>query len=243
MNFNPLSPHGERQKRWEWVVIGADFNPLSPHGERPDPRGGGGRADVISIHSPRMGRDYIVLLHEERSRISIHSPRMGRDLHPGGSAGRSRISIHSPRMGRDISEVPLRRGTFNFNPLSPHGERLAFRPFCPGESYFNPLSPHGERPVGGVGGSGSGISIHSPRMGRDFSTYLTDTFKSDFNPLSPHGERRSGRRDPAESLQISIHSPRMGRDLIAIIVSKEHAISIHSPRMGRDESTFGKSSG
>ena len=81
----------------------------------------------------------------------------------------------------------------NFNPLSPHGERrfppLALgppgrfqstlpawgetrRPHAPGRPYpyFNPLSPHGERrfvllrPA-----SHRGISIHSPRMGRDLA--------------------------------------------------------------------------
>ena len=34
-----------------------DFNPLSPHGERQGGVVGMPRLDVISIHSPRMGRD------------------------------------------------------------------------------------------------------------------------------------------------------------------------------------------
>ena len=56
-DFNPLSPHGERHT-WAALRLNySDFNPLSPHGERPDldkvPR----LEQVISIHSPRMGRD------------------------------------------------------------------------------------------------------------------------------------------------------------------------------------------
>ena len=34
------------------------------------------------------------------------------------------ISIHSPRMGRDVTLRRLRPRRRNFNPLSPHGERL-----------------------------------------------------------------------------------------------------------------------
>ena len=34
-----------------------DFNPLSPHGERPLRHRSGNRPQAISIHSPRMGRD------------------------------------------------------------------------------------------------------------------------------------------------------------------------------------------
>ncbi len=55
----------------------------------------------ISIHSPRMGRDGVLMRPVEPVHISIHSPRMGRDL-PGRGARADR---------------PY------FNPLSPHGER------------------------------------------------------------------------------------------------------------------------
>ena len=36
--------------------------------------------------------------------ISIHSPRMGRDVLPGGVSELVHISIHSPRMGRDSGD-------------------------------------------------------------------------------------------------------------------------------------------
>ena len=35
---------------------------------------------MISIHSPRMGRDFVLAaIHAQHFAISIHSPRMGRD--------------------------------------------------------------------------------------------------------------------------------------------------------------------
>ena len=102
-----------------------------------------------------------------------------------------RISIHSPRMGRDASPAPWRNSGPDFNPLSPHGERLVGEIRAVGIlKNFNPLSPHGER----LSGSGlrfpvSYISIHSPRMGRDQNNHRYYNTKT-----------------------ISIHSPRMGRD-------------------------------
>ena len=127
--------------------------------------------------------------------------------------------------------------TSHFNPLSPHGERRgmerrtwkrkefqstlpAWGETAPGSrttgspGHFNPLSPHGERLLHCLhGGHALGISIHSPRMGRDghlaphvpekplFQSTLPawgETWRSParcipchFNPLSPHGERRT----------------------------------------------------
>ena len=57
---------------------------------------------VISIHSPRMGRDCPRRNLWERHGISIHSPRMGRDrFGKFDNIIVNHISIHSPRMGRD----------------------------------------------------------------------------------------------------------------------------------------------
>ena len=194
-------------------------------------------AEEISIHSPRMGRDApskspVNAANEFQSTlpawgetaqtgaftaqfcISIHSPRMGRDSpgHPRRICGG--ISIHSPRMGRDLVYCKYTASMANFNPLSPHGERLRAR-FGQGVGvYFNPLSPHGERLLNAVHQlSLSVISIHSPRMGRD----------------APPPPSRS-------SATISIHSPRMGRDQSCRQSGYAEAISIHSPRMGRDRS-------
>ena len=147
------------------------------------------------------------------------------------------ISIHSPRMGRDSSsDNTCLLFLQHFNPLSPHGERLALSlSACFWPQHFNPLSPHGERPGGDRGGRPAfAISIHSPRMGRDQAEGRVEIWGL-----------------------ISIHSPRMGRDVTGGGVflhfdlfqstlpawgetgrrarhERGAAISIHSPRMGRD---------
>ena len=101
--FNPLSPHGERQKsEKQFQSAWVNFNPLSPHGERPSCFTMYSRPMPISIHSPRMGRDYT----REKAQ-----------------SGPKIISIHSPRMGRDGGRQRSTNFSRDFNPLSPHGER------------------------------------------------------------------------------------------------------------------------
>ena len=79
--------------------------------------------------------------------ISIHAPRTGSD------EGRTyttvediRISIHAPRTGSDRKLVKRGCFRFDFNPRSPHGERL----FACRHPFF-----------------GYAISIHAPRTGSD----------------------------------------------------------------------------
>ena len=95
-----------------------------------------------------------------------------------------------PAWGETRSNIRTQQDN-DFNPLSPHGERLYVCDsvkFC---SNFNPLSPHGERRYSfRAFWRQSSISIHSPRMGRDRSGMLRRSARPHFNPLSPHGERR-----------------------------------------------------
>mgnify|MGYP007000472071 CR=1 FL=1 len=82
---------------------------------------------------------------------------------------REAISIHSPRMGRDLYTVlGIENVPYDFNPLSPHGERHIERGYITQDEYISIHSPRMGRdgPSRG-GGAAAGISIHSPRMGRD----------------------------------------------------------------------------
>ena len=130
----------------EWQSV-QHFNPRSPHGER----------------------RRTTALRSGMCRISIHAPRTGSDPEYGILPVSVYISIHAPRTGSDAFPCPASRTYSNFNPRSPHGERLKI-PLFPAfvQRHFNPRSPHGERP---------------PRGGR------TRRRNGDFNPRSPHGER------------------------------------------------------
>ena len=148
-DFNPLSPHGERRGRDSRPLPYSQFQSTLPAwGETGQDPGAAGH-HPISIHSPRMGRDQISLAFEQAEKISIHSPRMGRDH-----------TAHS---------MPWEER--NFNPLSPHGERRGLLPKC--QTPTNPFqstlpawgetAPRAENPF-----PSPQISIHSPRMGRDY---------------------------------------------------------------------------
>ncbi len=118
-------------------------------------------------------------------------------------------------MGRDACTLPPPGRSDDFNPLSPHGERLA---------------------IIDQGAAAPTISIHSPRMGRDCIAAPCGRQEGEyFNPLSPHGERQIPFHHLKGDVGISIHSPRMGRDNFLNEKVNPKCISIHSPRMGRDK--------
>ena len=127
------------------------------------------RRRIISIHSPRMGRDTAAVDGRTHSRyfnpLSPHGerqdgpkdrqrvcafqstlPAWGETQKNIDELNAKDISIHSPRMGRDSWPLPLNFSLF----ISIHSPRMG----------RDPVDALGQ-PVGG------GMSIHSPRMGRD----------------------------------------------------------------------------
>ena len=123
VDFNPLSPHGERRCSPAPARRARRFQSTLPAWGETKTMGTLPIHLMISIHSPRMGRDQFRRVGDLLVVISIHSPRMGRDMDvralkaamtfqstlpawgetPDGGRvwpGRT-ISIHSPRMGRD----------------------------------------------------------------------------------------------------------------------------------------------
>ena len=74
------------------------------------------------------------------------------------------------------------------------------------------------RPVWGATWEGGypfqtpGISIHAPRVGRDWSLLTPQRVPIDFNPRAPCGARRLEPFVVLGTVLISIHAPRVGRD-------------------------------
>ena len=144
------------------------FNPLSPHGERRHSASPSPPIFAVQSTLPAWGETSFGIPLPAHLRISIHSPRMGRDHRFSSADGSARISIHSPRMGRDVFFRWLLRPDGHFNPLSPHGER-PFRLIFLGSplTFQSTLPAWGETAETVVRAACNGISIHSPRMGRD----------------------------------------------------------------------------
>ena len=144
---------------------------------------------IISIHSPRMGRD---LLGSER-------PQLQRYFNP--------LSPHGERP--HFPPINLMRLIFQ-SALPAWGETqigVALMPILT----ISIRSPR----MGRDGGSGNALLIKFqstlPAWGETRLSPAAAQDRADFNPLSPHGERQA-HQHLGNTLPISIHSPRMGRD-------------------------------
>ena len=87
---------------------------------------------------------------------------------PPDCSGGSQISIHAPRTGSDRISAVTSSGISNFNPRSPHGERLdvlaqllTYQPI----SIHAPRTGSDEKPP--AAHQPPEISIHAPRTGSD----------------------------------------------------------------------------
>ena len=194
VDFNPLAPCGARLLSMIGLSrVCSHFNPLAPCGARPSRRSFIELLHLISIHSPRAGRDAEPrVIAAGIDGISIHSPRAGRDKRLLQHHGYGSISIHSPRAGRDVSSKSKVGERINFNPLAPCGARP-----CPGDPIKVVYAPfQSTRPV----------------RGETIGVISIDNQWVNFNPLAPCGARLRGDFDRSTGKYISIHSPRAGRD-------------------------------
>ena len=120
-----------------------------------------------------------------------------------------------PHGGRLAAEYHLSDAQRDFNPLPPHGGRQ--RPPCPDRvvSNFNPLPPHGGRQQVFLNVLISHIFQSTPSAWRETQP-VPRIFPGgeNFNPLPPHGGRRLPFLCNTSSTFISIHSLRMEGDPI-----------------------------
>ena len=151
------------------LIFSSNFNPRSPHGERPITETGAKYNSYISIHAPRTGSDKkLVTGFPVATNISIHAPRTGSDSILLLIFVKIIISIHAPRTGSDQTAPTFGKPILDFNPRSPHGERLLQVHTGLIRHDFNPRSPHGERrPPRTPQAAVLSISIHAPRTGSD----------------------------------------------------------------------------
>ena len=147
---------------------------------------------AISIHAPRTGSDPAGQpVAGNRKIFQSTLPARGATTSRKAENGHEKISIHAPRTGSDVPIALRTTRLRNFNPRSPHGERLTLGAAGTRNAPdFNPRSPHGERP----------------------SFRRVARLDLDFNPRSPHGERLPTIHGVSDKQIISIHAPRTGSD-------------------------------
>ena len=192
--------------------------------------------------------------------ISIHAPRTGSDgaehyqRHPDRA-----ISIHAPRTGSDAWHLRGKQMKANFNPRSPHGERLRVFGFRAARDDFNPRSPHGERlhpakpwktdnqfqstlPARGAtrcSGCRRRWRIFQstlPARGATIPVYNARR-EAVFQSTLPARGATQRRLACGLTLEISIHAPRTGSDRWDRPKTSGKGISIHAPRTGSDVTT------
>ena len=264
-DFNPRSPHGERQSSTSRIYLLYYFNPRSPHGERPAVVGGSNCFQ--NDFNPRSP-------HGERLTVSIWKPKTSKKFQPT-----------LPARGA-TSPCPLRRQCRKFQPTLPARGATPmrvmalpvpiFQPTLPARgatwnatirvplpvNYFNPRSPHGERPVmADFHSFDSRFQPTLPARGATSDRACKGNSGMDFNPRSPHGERLTVYVAGKVALcAISTHAPRTGSDLPFLLLNasklefqptlpargatermscKTHKIRIstHAPRTGSDEAS------
>ena len=103
----------------------ADFNPRSPHGERQNAAREILSRYGISTHAPHTGSDGIRPPPPTcKKTISTHAPHTGSDTNNRARPrNNERISTHAPHTGSDGHHTAAGGSPHDFNPRSPHGER------------------------------------------------------------------------------------------------------------------------
>ena len=217
-DFNPLSPHGERQRHACHHPAAGNFNPLSPHGERPS----------FCPCAPSF-LDF--------NPLSPHGERLAK-MDELLTAAKFQSTL--PAWGETWIWTRILTASTDFNPLSPHGERPAHVATTAFLGLFQSTLPAwGETSPGTHQHWERHISIHSPRMGRDRPRRPTRWRATYFNPLSPHGERLIGNMsDLAGAPTFQSTLPAWGETVNGRLIIMIVDISIHSPRMGRDFIAF-----
>ena len=144
--FNPLPPHGGRQRHGSPVhaVYAISIHSLRMEGDIPELRSG--LPNFISIHSLRMEGDTSGNTRVPTFDISIHSLRMEGDIVEFSNTIALFISIHSLRMEGDLKRLFTKFEPFVFQSTpSAWRETMVSRSLSPGTLDFNPLPPHGGR--------------------------------------------------------------------------------------------------
>ena len=219
-------------------LVCADFNPRSPHGERHNPPDDDLLAEVISIHAPRTGSDERLI--DETVAICPFQSTL-----PARGATPPRPTIAMP--------------TKNFNPRSPHGERLVsvsvavgfvgFQSTLPARGATTPcahptartrISIHAPRTGSDCPGCRfcrlpASISIHAPRTGSDFAGAVSICRCCIFQSTLPaRGATPAEGTNEAAEWHFNPRSPHGERRDGFRHDRRRVQISIHAPRTGSD---------
>jgi len=168
--FNPLSPCGERRQAMQYLVTSPGISIHSPHAGR-DYWGTDTIYSFFSFQStlPMRGETLLSAACKTGHGFQSTLPMRGETCEWADYPTKVLISIHSPHAGRDMPSPGCKHRQPIFQSTLPmRGETLSRYSFAISLWNFNPLSPCGERPPSSkICADNLPISIHSPHAGRD----------------------------------------------------------------------------
>ena len=104
----------------------------------------------------------------ESDMVSIRTPRAGRDQAINGFRRHVEVSIRTPRAGRDLAQVTTEQEAAGFYPHAPGGARLMTNARCRLISLFLSARPErGATMPSADAYLSANVSIRTPRAGRD----------------------------------------------------------------------------
>ena len=189
-SFNSRAPRGARllaRRRW-WRR--SCFNSRAPRGARQSRTLAHAGIKGFQFTRPAWGATFTIVTSPPSGGVSIHAPRVGRDIGRRGRRSMYRVSIHAPRVGRDPGSGCLLWRVRSFNSRAPRGARRPRMDLCPRRDSFNSRAPRGARhkqPF--VHADRLGVSIHAPRVGRDWEFGERHHRADSFNSRAPRGAR------------------------------------------------------
>ena len=212
-----------------------NFNPRSPHGERQIATLDSGTQYPISTHAPRTGSDisaaFGAQLANNFNPRSPHGERRAERVRGDNHLYFNPRSPHGER--RQFEQHFLNRK--HFNPRSPHGERRVLNGRMVEAEKFQPTLPaRGATKSGNVSKEYVDISTHAPRTGSDAERETSVATDVDFNPRSPHGERRAVKYLLKAPERFQPTLPARGATISIFSFVASTIISTHAPRTGSD---------
>ena len=259
LNFNPRSPHGERRYLRAHGGCARNFNPRSPHGERLPTLETIWKRRTFQSTLPARGATRASMANLDLKAFQSTLPARGATAQGYQINPATIFQSTLPARGATRRCSPGADTSDDFNPRSPHGERLGSdRHMFPCPFQFQSTLPaRGATRYGWRRGQNQQISIHAPRTGSDNFVTRHSIPKANFNPRSPHGERQKVAadmgldvsfqstlpargatnewKDALEDLKFQSTLPARGATNQRRAARWREYISIHAPRTGSDE--------
>ena len=212
--FNPRSPHGERLAQSIYLSAPVHyFNPRSPHGERRHLRRHRWQAVQISIHAPRTGSDLCPKAARRSGRFQSTLPARGATASFRFCYSCSSFQSTLPARGATSARVTGLPLVADFNPRSPHGERLE---------------------LAKAQIATEEISIHAPRTGSDEVTAWQMQEFTSFQSTLPARGATGLRTTWTMRCRFQSTLPARGATPMRVRDRRMVCISIHAPRTGSD---------